>query len=613
MTSPPTVPDPATPAGRAGPAGPIALVAVTAAGRAAADELTARWPEARLYPGRPAGALAAAFTDAGAIVCFLAVGATVRLLAPLLADKHTDPPVVCVDEARRFAIPVTGGHRGANALAQRLADHFGATPVITTASEATGTSALDTFGADAGLRLDADSRPALAALGAAVLSGAQVALAADETHPTPPLPPNVTATPAGRPAAAIVITDRTGPHPAAPTGVPTVTYRPASLVIGVGASRGAPAAEIAALVEGALADAGLSARSVRHLATASVKADEPGLLALSAERGWPLVTYPAELLATVPVPNPSAVVAAAVNTPSVAEAASRLDPDRHVPTGEIVAAKRASAHATVAISRHRPRGRLAVVGLGPGARDLLTPRAAAELARAGVVVGLDQYVDAVADLLRPGTAIRTSGLGAEEERARTAVDLARAGHAVALVGSGDAGIYAMASPALDLATDAVIAGADGLDVHRPIDVVGVPGVSAAQAAAALLGAPLGHDHALISLSDLHTPWPVIARRVQAAADADLVVAFYNPRSARRTHQLRDALETLAAHRPAHTPVGIVTDASRAGQHTEVITLAQMCTDAAQARVGMTTTVIVGASTTRLVDGRMVTPRGYRWA
>jgi cobalt-precorrin 5A hydrolase/precorrin-3B C17-methyltransferase len=139
------------------------------------------------------------------------------------------------------------------------------------------------------------------------------------------------------------------------------------------------------------------------------------------------------------------------------------------------------------------------------------------------VVGLDQYVDQVRHLLPVGTRVLASGLGAEEERARTAVELARAGHAVALIGSGDAGVYAMASPALQLA---------GTD----LDVDAVPGVTAALAAAALLGAPLGHDHAYLSLSDLHTPWPVIVDRLRACAEADLVVCLYNPRSRRRTAQ-----------------------------------------------------------------------------
>ncbi|MGM7445987.1 precorrin-3B C(17)-methyltransferase, partial [Streptomyces tunisiensis] len=235
------------------------------------------------------------------------------------------------------------------------------------------------------------------------------------------------------------------------------------------------------------------------------------------------------------------------------------------------------------------------VGLGPGARDLLTPRARDELRRASVLVGLDQYVDQIRDLLRPGTRVLESGLGAEEERARTAVEEARRGQAVALIGSGDAGVYAMASPALAEASD-------------DIDVIGVPGVTAALAAGALLGAPLGHDHVSISLSDLHTPWEVIERRVRAAAEADLVVTFYNPRSRGRDWQLPKALAVLAGHRAPATPVGIVRNASRADESVRLTTLAALD----PATVDMMTVVTVGNTATRQIAGRMVTPRGYRW-
>jgi cobalt-precorrin 5A hydrolase/precorrin-3B C17-methyltransferase len=291
----------------------------------------------------------------------------------------------------------------------------------------------------------------------------------------------------------------------------------------------------------------------------------------------------------VPVPHPSAVVQAAVGTPSVAEAAALAG------GGELAVPKTKSARATVAVARRSGRGRLALVGLGPGAADLVTPRATAELRRASVVVGLDQYVDRVSGALRPGTRVESSRLGAEEQRATLAVELARAGHAVALLGSGDAGVYGMASPALDLA--------DGT-----FDVVGVPGVTAMLAAAAALGAPLGHDHAAISLSDLHTPWPVIEQRVRAAAAGDLVVAFYNPRSHGRGWQLGAALALLAAARPPGTPVGVVTDASRPGQTVRISTLSDVDVD----RVGMASLVVVGSASSRVVAGRFVTPRGYQW-
>lgn len=577
-----------------GNAAAIGLVAVTAAGRTAAAELAATWPgETRTYTGPVAEGLPRAFAECRAVVAFLATGAVVRLLAPHIRDKDGDPGVVCVDEARRFAVALLGGHAGgANELACRTATVLGCEPVLTTASDVSGAPALDELAATMGWRTEPGSR--LSQVGAALLSGEPVDLVTDRTWPLPPLPANVasTAQPTpGRPA--IVVTDRIA-VPDDHVGS-AVVYRPATLVVGVGASRGASAREILHLVEQALAAAGLSAMSVHCLATVDVKAREPGIVESADSLGVPLVTHPAEALARVAVPNPSEVVRAEVGTPSVAEAAAlRTDPS--CPRATLLVEKLKSPNATVAIARHAPRGRLALVGLGPGARDLLTPRAGAELRRSSVVVGLDQYVSQVRDLLRPGTRILTSGLGEEEERARSAAHEAVRGHAVALIGSGDAGVYAMASPALQ-------------EVPAQVEVVGVPGVTAALAAANLLGAPLGHDHAIVSLSDLHTPWEAIEKRVRAAAEADLVVAFYNPRSRARDWQLPAALRILAEQRPPRTPVGYVRAATRTGEKVTLSTLAQ----ADLPEADMMTLVVVGSSATRVVAGRMVTPRGYTWS
>ncbi|MEU0117812.1 precorrin-3B C(17)-methyltransferase [Streptomyces bobili] len=554
----------------------IGLISATAAGAAARDRLAAAWPDrTRVYDGPVGDAVRRAFAECEQFVCFLATGAVVRLVAPLLSDKASDPGVVCVDEAGRFAVPLVGGHAGgANGLALEVGELLGAVPVVTTATDAVGIPGLDTLG----LPVEGD----VAGVTRALLDGEPVALDAEVAWPLPPVPF------AERGAYTVRLTDR-----AVEAADREVLLRPPSLVVGVGASRGAPVEEVLDVIEGALRDAGLSPRSVAELATVEAKADEPGIVEAAARLGAPLVTYSAEELAAVEVPNPSAAPLAAVGTPSVAEAAALVG------GGELLVPKRKSAGvpatATCAVVRRPGRGRLAVVGLGPGARDLLTPRAKSELRRASVLVGLDQYVDQIRDLLRPGTRILESGLGAEEERARTAVAEARRGHAVALIGSGDAGVYAMASPALAEASD-------------DIDVVGVPGVTAALAAAAILGAPLGHDHVSISLSDLHTPWEVIERRVRAAAEADLVVTFYNPRSRGRDWQLPKALAILGEHREPTTPVGVVRNASRPDGTARVSTLALLD----PATVDMMTVVTVGNTATRDIAGRMVTPRGYRW-
>ena len=648
----------------------IGVVAATSAGHHAAATLAAAWPtEVRLYPG--AADLRTAFESCDAVVAFLAIGATVRSLAPVLGHKSTDAPVVCIDESLRHAIALLGGHHGANTLAERVAELLGCTPVITTASDTAGTQALDSYGADLGFTIENPDQ--LAPIGTALLSGAPVALRGTDTWPLPVLnaaggearavitvsdlvdadsiatgdgsgtraetlvyrPPSLGEAGAGNSAGDADGAGTSGPadgassdlaDPGPGAGVAKLVYRPPSLVVGVGASRGVSAEEVLDAVDRALAGGGLSPASVARLASVDAKADEVGILEAARRRGWQVVFHPAEVLAEIEVPNPSAVVLAEVGTASVAEAAARYDgPNR--PLAELVVPKTKSVPAgieppagmatatpaglaaepvrpslapmaTAAVARLAPRGRLALIGLGPGARDLLPPRAVAELRRASVVIGLDQYLDQIRDLLRPGTEVRATGLGSEEARARDAVRTAREGRAVALVGSGDSGLYAMASPALDLFAD--------LD---DVDVVGVPGITASLAASNILGAPLGHDHAVISLSDLHTPWPAIERRVKAAAEGDFVTVFYNPRSKGRGWQLGHALGILKQHRPPTTPVGCVRDASRPGERAWISTLSEFD----PADVDMYTIVLVGSTHTRVAAGRMVTPRGYTWS
>jgi cobalt-precorrin 5A hydrolase/precorrin-3B C17-methyltransferase len=236
------------------------------------------------------------------------------------------------------------------------------------------------------------------------------------------------------------------------------------------------------------------------------------------------------------------------------------------------------------------------VGLGPGDAALRTPAATAAVRHADAVVGYGPYVDLVDDLLTARQAVVRSPIGAETERCREALRRAAAGETVALVCSGDPGVYAMASLVCELAA--------GFG-DPPVTVV--PGVTAALAAAAVLGAPLGHDHAAVSLSDLLTPWPLIEQRLQAVADGDFTVSLYNPRSKRRTGQLDRALAILAGRRPPGTPAAIVTDAGRPGQRVIRTTLADLDPEA----VDMLSLVVIGSTTTRWLGDRMVTPRGYR--
>jgi precorrin-3B C17-methyltransferase len=244
------------------------------------------------------------------------------------------------------------------------------------------------------------------------------------------------------------------------------------------------------------------------------------------------------------------------------------------------------------------KGRLSVVGIGPGDDVLLTPLARRTLKDATVVVGYRGYLELVAGLLA-GKAALSFELGQEVERAQRALEMACGGERVALLSSGDPGIYGMASPALE----AWLA----LPPSRrpPLEVV--PGVPALAACAALLGAPLGHDFAVVSLSDLLTPWEVIARRLEAAAAADFVLVIYNPRSRGRPWQLGEARRILLRHRGPDTPVGVVRRAYRQGQAVAIATLGTLD----ETVMDMETTLIVGSSRTLARDGVMLTPRGYR--
>lgn len=237
------------------------------------------------------------------------------------------------------------------------------------------------------------------------------------------------------------------------------------------------------------------------------------------------------------------------------------------------------------------------MGLGPGSPADMSRRALTALEAAEVLVGYDTYLDLIRDLVADKKVIGT-GMTQEIDRCRAAVEEALAGRRVAVVSSGDPGIYGMAGLVLELVHKCPAA------IRPIVDVI--PGISAIGAAAALLGAPLMHDFAVISLSDLLTPWAVIEKRLEMAAAGDFVVALYNPKSTRRTSQIEKAREILLRHRPATTPVGIVHHASRPA---EKVVLADLDGFTRQ-HIDMFSLVIIGNSRTYVAEGRMITPRGY---
>ena len=257
------------------------------------------------------------------------------------------------------------------------------------------------------------------------------------------------------------------------------------------------------------------------------------------------------------------------------------------------------------------KGKIFVVGIGPGSAEHLTQRARTALYEADVIVGYKTYINLIKCIVG-GKEIVSTGMTEEVERCKAAIELAEKGKKVAVISSGDAGIYGMAGLIYEL----VVSGQQSVvsqipaTGHRPLatsDIEVIPGVSALNAAAAVLGAPLMHDFAAISLSDLLTPWEVIQKRVESAAMADFVICIYNPKSSGRVEQIGIARDLILKHRKPDTSVGIVKNAMRDGQRVVITTLAQMLNH----DIDMLTTILIGNSTTFVVDGVMVTPRGYK--
>lgn len=548
-----------------------------------------------LLDGAVAERLRSLFAEGRPIVGIMSSGILMRALAPLVADKAEEPPVLSVAWDGSAVIPLLGGHRGANRLAGRIAEAIGAFPAVSTASDLAHGVALDDPPRGY-LLFNAGHHKAFAAR---LLDGEPVRITGHA--------PWLTALPRSPDAELeIVVTDR---HD---EGSPTrLVYHAATLAVGVGCERGTDMLEIDALIRDALAARDLSPRSIGAFASIDVKADEPALRALGRFR-----FFSAEELNAVSgrVRNPSEVVRREVGTPSVAEAAALCAAG---PGSELIVEKTKSARATCAIARApepileqrgRRGGRLSVVGVGPGTPWFRAPWAEVTLLNATDWVGYGLYLDLALDLRR-GQSEHRFPLGAEEERVIHALELAGQGKDVALLCSGDAGIYAMAALALEVLDPA--SGAKLSDAARRVAVEVVPGISAFQMAAARAGGFIGHDFCCISLSDLLTPWEVIEKRVRAAAEGDFVVAFYNPRSLRRTDHLDRAVAILRERRPADTPVVVASNLGRDDERVGIVPLATFDT----AVVDMLTIVLVGSSQSRSFargDGavRAYTPRGY---
>lgn len=568
---------------------PPAIVILGAGALDTARRIQARYPGARVHGLASRVDADVPFDELGAhlrelyarglpIVALCAAGIVIRCLAPALADKGVEPPVLAVAEDGSAVVPLLGGLTGVNVIAREIAECVGVAPAITTSGELR-------FGACV---LNPPEGYALADLAQGkrfvsdLLAGASTRI--DGAAPwldDVALPRDAAA------AHAIRVT------PDAWRGArDELVIHPRSVVIGVAADAVHAGEALAARI-----DAMLDAQGLARLALAAIVAPVSAIGDAALEAAASTLDVPLRFVDSDRDGN------AAADAATLLGRALRV---AHTLRGESHGLACAVASQPVdPATLGRARGRLTVLGLGPGAAAWLTPAARAALADATDILGYTTYVN-MAGPFRADQRVHGTDNREEMQRARHAFELAAEGRRVAVVSSGDPGVFAMAAAvleALDEARDPQWAAVD-LRVE--------PGISASLATAAQAGAPLGHDFCAISLSDNLKPWAVIETRLQHAAQADLVMAFYNPISRARPWQLDRALDIVRAHRAADTVVVLGRDIGRPGATLATTTLGALRSD----QVDMRTMVIVGSSTTRrfaIGNARewVYTPRWYR--
>lgn len=587
----------------------VAVVCLNAAGIETAKTLRASLPGAVLYglKGRVAetdadrifddvaGTLRDLFNAGTPIAAVMAAGIVVRAVAPLLADKREEPAVISLSPDGAHVVPLLGGHGGANRLAASVADVTGGFAAVTTAGDVSLGIALD----EPPTGWVVENASAAKAVAAKKLSGEAAGLRVESGD-------------AGWLSGFDEGDDVLVTHRDVQTPGETLVLHAPTLALGVGCERDCDPAELSALVDDTLKREGLSRESIACVSSIDVKADEAAVLELADTLGVPARFFTAqELDAQTPrLKNPSDIVKAEVGCPGVSEGSALASVGD---AGSLLVEKNKSKRATCAVALApkgivadrvgKGRGRLFIVGIGPGAESWRTPQVTRILSSVTDVVGYGFYLDLIEELIK-GKKHHTSNLAQEEERVRHALELAAEGKDVALVSSGDVGIYAMAALAFELLER------ENFDRWNRLYIQVEPGISAFQAAAARIGAPVGHDFCLISLSDLLTPWEVIQRRLKAAAEGGFVVSFYNPVSKRRRTQLAEARDILLTHRDPETPVVLARQLGRPDEDIRITTLAKLTPDDAD----MLTLVMVGGEDTRKIErGQntwVYTPRGY---
>ncbi|MET1026649.1 MAG: precorrin-3B C(17)-methyltransferase [Dongiaceae bacterium] len=505
------------------------------------------------------------------LIVMCAAGIVIRTLAPWLSNKRAEPPVLAVAEDGSAVVPLLGGLSGVNALARQLGEVLGIAPAITTTGEIRFRTTLLHPPAGYTLQDPAAGKTFISDL----LAGASLRIEGDA--------PWITET--GLPVAAdgalsVVVTERR-----VATAPDRLVYHPRAVAIGV--VPGDHVGDLADYIRQCLEEADIAWDAVAGLFTAEAHIGAEAIHRAGQELGLPV--------RFLPMPD-------GANAAEIAQAASRTGQSRQIASTNVALA--VAAQAIDAANIGRGRGRLAVIGLGPGGKDWLSPEAKAELERATDFIGYVPYLDMVGPLTADQRK-HPSDNREEELRAKYAFELAAQGKSVAVISSGDPGIFAMATAILETLHH------HGDASWHAVELCVMPGITAAQAAAARFGAPLGHDFCVLSLSDVLKPWQTIEERLAHAAQADLVIAIYNPISKFRPWQLERARDILLHYRKPETPVLLGKDVTRPAEHLRVSSLEDLTAEMVDSR----TVVIVGSSKTqrfpKFGDGEWVyTPRRY---
>lgn len=537
-----------------------------------------------------------AFSSADALIFWCAAGIAVRCIAPCLTHKSQDPAVLVLDEKGKHCISLLSGHMGgANALAGTVSALCGAEPVITTGTDTEHRFSVDEFARCNGLVVT-DWEKAKR-ISAKVLAGETLTIGSgmkkEQYCPVEGLEEQNWKEGEFLSNADVWITPR---RITAPDQV--LQLIPRNLTVGIGCRKGTELSALHAALDRFMEQTGLDRRGICRITSIDRKKEEQGLVDLASDLGVPFVTYTSEELLQAPGEYPSSeFVREITGVDNVCQRSAMLgagDGAAVIAEKTVVDGITMAAAAGVLKKSGNARGIVYAVGIGPGEPEQMTPQAEAALLRSDLIVGYKTYVDQIRPVF-PDKEYKVSGMRQELLRIREALEEARKGKTVAVISSGDASVYGMGGLLWELS-----------EQYDDVDVECVAGITAALSGGAVLGAPLGHDFTCVSLSDLLTPWDLIRKRLELAAEGDFVIALYNPSSRTRQHRYEEACRILLEHRPGNTVCGWCRNIGRQGEEWKVCTLKEL----QQQPVDMLTTVFIGNSRTRVIRGRMVTPRGY---